>query len=148
MLIILFQFLSILSYLQVNKVQKNLERIIYKNKIGFTVLGKNVVIVPFDYDLEPKGQRNIARYIAFDTINNANSTGLIVKEKIVDLDNTAYFDSIINNKLYAFLVEKKFSPLNDSDNQPKICDNFFIGGNGFYAVYKNKKYGYINVKGN
>ena len=74
MLIILFQFLSILSYLQVNKVQKNLERIIYKNKIGFTVLGKNVVIVPFDYDLEPKGQRNIARYIAFDTINNANST--------------------------------------------------------------------------
>lgn len=147
LILVLFVFSN--SFAQVNKIEENLQRIVFNNKIGFTNLGKTVVIVPFNYDVEPIGQRNIARYIAIDTLEviDINKPEFRITQKIIDLDNTNYFDSVLNNESYSWKVNDSFNRLDDSWTQPNICENFFSGGDGYYAVLQNDKYGYINTKG-
>lgn len=148
--LIFILFIFSISFSQINKIEENLHRIVFNNKVGFTNSNNTVLVVPFIYEVEPSGKRNIARYIAIDTLEiiDINKPEFKITQKIIDLDNTNYFDSVLNNESsYSWKVNDSFNRLDDSWTQPNICENFFSGGNGFYAVIQNDKYGYINTKG-
>lgn len=143
----IFQFISFVAFSQQEKIEEKLCRIIQNNKVGFIKCWSTDTIVSFDYELEPYGKRNIARYVEIDTLewNGYNDNKL--REKIIGLDSNNYFEHFINNLPYDRTKDTLYQQNPIPFDYKGSTSDFLHGGEGFYAVYKNGKYGYIDTAG-
>lgn len=144
--ILIFQLISLVTFSQQEKIEEKLCRIIQNNKVGFIKCWSTDTIVSFDYELEPFGKRNIARYVEVDTLE-WSYTEKKIREKIIGLDYNNYFEHYVNDLPYNVEKDTLFEKNPHIFYYQKAANDFFDGGDAFYAVYKNGKYGFIDTTG-
>lgn len=143
--IFIFQLISLIAFSQQEKIEEKLCRIIKNNKVGFVKCWSTDTIVSFDYELEPYGKRNIARYVEIDTLEGFSYANNKIREKIIGLDSNNYFEHFINNLPYDRAKDTLYQQNPIPFDYKGSTSDFLYGGEGFYAVYKNGKYGFINT---
>lgn len=149
--ILFLLFISLSCFSQTKEIQETINRVIYNNKVGFIKNG--FVIVPFEYELEPVGKRHIGRYLKHDTIFNPDEYKKyevrfsIIEPNKENISDTVKYDI---KKDYSKNFYKGYTNDDFSYCNAKFLDNTDEEGyynEGFYAVYKNGKYGYIDTNG-
>lgn len=148
--IFIFQLISLVTFSQQEKIEADLNRVLLDKKIGFigsSIYDHQKIIVPFEYEIEPYGKRNIARYVEIDTLEEFSYANNKIREKIVGLDYNNYFEHYVNDLPYDAIKDTLFEKNPHIFNYQKAANKFFDGGDAFYAVYKNGKYGFIDTTG-